>query len=149
MRSDTKHGGQYLRIAQGTQSFSRGLAKELPPGSVEFMSPVRRIESVPGGVRITSARGTYNASRVVVSVPTPLYHEIQFDPPLPPEKLQLSQSTLLGDYCKSIVFYKTPWWREHGLCGLAQSPHGPFAVTRDSSVDADGRKYSSPEETSI
>ena len=138
MRSDSKHGGQYLRIAQGTQSFSRGLTSELPPNSVIFMSPVRRIEQKGGYVRVTSPRGTYEAARVVVSVPTPLYPEITFDPPLPPEKLQLSQSTKLGDYCKSIVFYKTPWWREQGFCGLTQSCHGPYAVTRDSSVDADG-----------
>ncbi|KAK3697320.1 hypothetical protein LTR37_017553 [Vermiconidia calcicola] len=138
MRSDLKGGGQYLRVAQGTQSFSRGLASELPADTVAFMSPVRQIEQRAGGVRVVSARGVYEASRVVVSVPTPLYKEITFSPPLPPEKLQLSQATLLGDYCKSIVFYRSPWWRDHGLCGLAQSCHGPFAVTRDSSVDEDG-----------
>ena len=138
MRSDTKHGGQYLRIAKGTQSFSRGLAAELPPGTVSFVSPVRKIEQRDGMVRVTSARGAYEASRVVVSVPTPLYQEITFDPPLPAEKMQLSEATLLGDYCKSIVFYKTPWWRKYDLCGLTQSCHGPYSVTRDSSVDADG-----------
>ena len=138
MRSDTKHGGQYLRIAQGTQSFSRGLASELPSDAVSFMSPVRRIEQRDGMVKVTSARGIYEAARVVVSVPTPLYQEITFDPPLPAEKLEMSGSTLLGDYCKSIVFYRTPWWREYDLCGLTQSCHGPYSVTRDSSVDADG-----------
>lgn len=100
MRSDSKNGGQYLRVAQGTQSFSRGLHGELPADSVAFMSPVRRIEQRAGGVRVVSARGTYDATRVVVSVPTPLYKEIEFVPSLPAEKLQLSQSTLLGDYCK-------------------------------------------------
>lgn len=138
MRSDTEHGGQYLRIAQGTQSISRGLASELPHDTVSFMSPVRKIEQRDGMVRVTSPRGMYEAARVVVSVPTPLYKEITFDPPLPADKAQLAESTLLGDYCKSIVFYKTPWWREYDLCGLTQSSHGPYAVTRDSSVDADG-----------
>lgn len=138
MRSDTKNGGQYLRIVQGTQSFSKGLAAELPEGAISFVSPVRKIEQQGGSIKVVSARGTYEASRVIVSVPTPLYSEIEFNPPLPPEKLQLSQSTRLGDYCKSIVFYKKPWWREYDLCGLSQSCHGPFAVTRDSSVDVDG-----------
>lgn len=100
MRSDSKSGGQYMRIAQGTQSFSKGLAAELPDGTVSFMSPVRRIEQQAGFVRIVSARGTYHASRVIISVPTPLYKEIEFVPPLPEEKQQLSQSTRLGDYCK-------------------------------------------------
>lgn len=138
MRSDTKDGGQYLRIAQGTQSFSKGLASELPADAISFMSPVRSIEQRDGAVRVTSARGVVDTSRVIVSVPTPLYKEIRFDPPLPPEKLELSRSTKLGNTCKSIVFYKEPWWRNAGFCGLAQSCHGPFAVTRDSSVDADG-----------
>jgi monoamine oxidase len=141
MRSDLKHGGQFLRIAQGTQSLSRGLASDLPVDAIVLKSPVRHIEQRPGGVKVISARGTYNASRVVVSVPTPLYKEIKFDPPLPPEKMQLSESTIHGDTCKSIVFFKTPWWRQYGLCGLTQSPHGPIAVTRDTSVDADGRKF--------
>lgn len=110
MRADTKNGGQYLRIAQGTQSFSKGLASELPSDAVVFMAPVRLIEQRAGLVRVTSARGIYEASRVVVSVPTPLYKEIQFDPPLPVEKLELAKSTKLGDYCKSIVFYSKPWW---------------------------------------
>jgi len=139
MRSDRKDGGQYLRVAQGTQSFSRGLANELEPGSILLMSPVRRIEQRAGGVIIISARGVFEASRVIVSVPTPLYGEIQFDPPLPQEKIELSQATRLGDTSKMIVFYKQPWWRECNLCGLTQSVHGPFAVTRDSSVDVDGQ----------
>lgn len=138
MRSDLKDGGQYLRVAQGTQSFSKGLAAQLPEDTVAFLSPVRHIEQKDGRVKVVSARGVYEAARVVLSVPTPLYSEITFNPGLPPEKLQLAASTRLGDYCKSIVFYSTPWWREHDLCGLTQSVHGPFAVTRDSSVDQDG-----------
>jgi monoamine oxidase len=138
MRSDQKNGGQYLRIAQGTQSFSKGLASELPPESLILNSPVQQISQHPGSVRVVSARGTFEASRVIVSVPTPLYKEITFEPALPLEKLQLADATRLGDYCKMIVFYKKPWWRDAGLCGLAQSSNGPFAVTRDSSVDADG-----------
>lgn len=137
MRSDGKNGGQYLRIAQGTQSFSNGLAGELGPDSLVLMSPVRRIEQIAGGVRVTSARGVFEASRVIVSVPTPLYQEIVFDPPLP-EKDALSKATKLGDYGKMIVFYRTPWWRKHGLTGMSQSSQGPFGVTRDTSVDADG-----------
>ncbi|KAK6396542.1 hypothetical protein LTR81_025886 [Elasticomyces elasticus] len=137
MRSDCKDGGQYLRVTEGTQSFSRGLAAELAPGALVLQSPVRSIEQRGGGVRVVSARGTFEASRVIVSVPTPLYSEIAFDPPLPAEKVAMASSTRLGDYCKMIVFYAKPWWREQGFCGLTQSCHGPFAVTRDTSVDAD------------
>ena len=84
---------------------------------------------------VSSARGDYTGKRVIVSVPTPLYKEIEFSPPLPADKLQLSQSTKLGTYSKMIVAYKEPWWRAKGLCGLLQSSLGPFAVTRDTSDD--------------
>ncbi|KXT10212.1 hypothetical protein AC579_442 [Pseudocercospora musae] len=137
MRGDRKHGGQYLRVKKGTQSFSEGLAGELAEDAIVFMSPVRKIEQIAGAVRVTSARGVYEASRVVVSLPTPLYKEITWSPSLPSDKLEMAGSTMLGDYCKSIVFYKTPWWRKHGLTGMSQSARGPFGVTRDSSVDAD------------
>lgn len=135
MRSDGKHGGQYLRVRQGTQSFARGLASELVPGSLSLLSPVRCIEQNDGIVHVLSARGTYTASRVIVSVPTPMYREISFSPALPAAKTQLANSTKLGDYCKFITLYKRPWWREAGLCGLSQTVHGPFAVTRDTSND--------------
>jgi monoamine oxidase len=138
MRSDRKDGGQYLRIAEGTQSFSRGLAGELTPGTLMLQSPVRLVEQRPGGVRVVSSRGIVDASRVIVSVPTPLYKEITFDPPLPADKLAMAQTTKLGDYCKMIVLYEKPWWRESDLCGLTQSVHRPFAVTRDTSLDAHG-----------
>lgn len=138
MRSDLKDGGQHLRIAKGTQSFSKCLAGELTPGSLILMAPVRKIEQGEGSIKVTSARGTFEARRVIVSVPTPLYNEINFDPPLPDEKIELANSTKLGDYCKMILFYSKPWWREHDLCGMSQSSNGPVGVTRDSSVDADG-----------
>jgi len=67
-----------------------------------------------------------------------MYGEITFDPPLPPEKIALATSTRLGDYCKVIAVYDIPWWRDHGLTGMSQSVNGPFAVTRDTSVEADG-----------
>lgn len=76
---------------------------------------------------------------MIVSVPTPLYTEITFDPPLPPEKAEIARQNKLGYQNKVMVRYATPWWREHGLCGLLQSFTGPISVTRDSSVDERGQ----------
>ncbi|KAK4556783.1 hypothetical protein LTR86_006354 [Recurvomyces mirabilis] len=137
MRSDRKDGGQYLRIRQGTQSFSTGLANELESGSIVLQSPVRVIRQEANTIQVMSARGSYEASRVVVSVPTPMYGEITFDPLLPQEKIALATSTRLGDYCKVVTIYDSPWWREHGLTGMSQSVKGPFTVTRDTSIEAD------------
>ena len=74
-------------------------------------------------------------------MPTPLYKEITFSPPLTKAKQGLSQSNKLGYQLKVLIIYAEPWWRASGLCGLLQSFEGPVAVTRDSSVE-DKRQYS-------
>lgn len=71
-----------------------------------------------------------------MSLPTPLYKEITFEPALPEAKIQLSSNTVLGYTNKVIVLYATPWWRSANLCGMVQSFKGPISVARDSSVDA-------------
>ncbi|EXJ88506.1 hypothetical protein A1O1_05436 [Capronia coronata CBS 617.96] len=138
MRSDGKDGGQYLRLVNGTQSLSIGLSGLLKPDSLYLQSPVRYIEQTSSGVAVYLANGTFHCKRVVVSVPTPLYKDIIFNPPLPEDKLELSKANKLGYINKVLVRYPYPWWRKSGLCGMLQSFIGPVAVSRDSSVDEVG-----------
>jgi monoamine oxidase len=119
----------------GTQSFSKCLADRLIPGSVVLSSPVRSIQQTGEGIYVTAGRGDYQCQRVVVSVPTPIYKEISFDPPLPKAKLELSSKTVLGCTIKVILLYQTPWWRAANLTGIVQSFKGPVVVARDTSVD--------------
>jgi monoamine oxidase len=153
MRSDKSGGGQYLKIdggktssrpniamepsswPPGTQKISIGLAALLQPESIILGSPVRSIEQTPEGVLVSSGKGDILCKRVIVSIPTPLYKEIIFTPPLPEAKQQLCKSNKLGYQVKVMLLYSAPWWRAHGLCGLLQSFVGPVCVTRDSSVD--------------
>jgi len=100
---------------------------------------VRRIEQTPDGVFVAAGRGDYICQRVIVSVPTPLYKEITFEPPLPQAKWELSRNNVLGYTTKVMVLYSEPWWRKENLCGLLQSFVGPITVTRDSSVDERGQ----------
>ena len=96
---------------------------------------MRAIRENADGVYVEAARGSFRCKRVIVSVPTPLYKEIKFDPSLPAAKLKLSRSTKLGCYGKAICVYTRPWWREGGFCGLVQSSTGPAGVMRDISND--------------
>lgn len=114
---------------------SIGLAKLLSPGTVILNSPVRHIRQDGTGVYVSSGRGDFKCRKVVVSLPTPLYKEITFEPALPEAKAKLSSSTVLGFTNKAMVLYATPWWRSANLCGLVQSFKGPISVTRDSSID--------------
>lgn len=90
---------------------------------------------------MSAGRGDIYCQRVIVSVPTPLYKEITFSPPLPEAKAQLSKAAKLGYQVKVMLLYASPWWRAHGLCGLLQSFEGPVCVTRDSSVE-EKKQYS-------
>ncbi|EOD48091.1 Flavin-containing amine [Neofusicoccum parvum] len=137
MRSDRKHGGQYLRCRQGMQIFSIEMAKALPAGMIRLSDPVHSLRHVRGGVQVESARGIVHARKVIISVPSPVLRTIAFDPPLPFEKTILTDSAKYGYYTKVMMVFKTPFWVDKGFCGLAQSFRGPAAVVRDTSVPAD------------
>lgn len=153
--SDARGGAQYMRMAtgeecpkslqsaelteaKGTQTFSSCMANELPNNSIQLSSPVSKIKQMDDGVLVEAARGNYKCKRVIVSVPTTLYKEIQFQPPLPHAKEQYAKNTILGYYTKWIAVYRKPWWKEAGLNGLVQCRATPFVVARDSSNDAVG-----------
>ncbi|QDS67446.1 hypothetical protein FKW77_000470 [Venturia effusa] len=138
MRSDRKDGGQFLRIAEGTQSFSKGLASSLLADSISLNSPVTDINDIGTSVVVSTKNKTYRAKHVVLSLPTTLYNTIQFSPPLPDNKSKLATRTIHGNTSKVFLSYATPWWRDLGSCGLTQSLKGLVAVTRDTSNDTKG-----------
>lgn len=80
----------------------------------------------------------FHCKRVIISIPTPLYRTISFSPSLPDWKTDITSATKLGFYAKSILVFRTPWWRNSAFCGLSQSFVGPVSVTRDTSDDAEG-----------
>jgi monoamine oxidase len=87
----------------------------------------------------TSSGKIYTARKVVLSVPTPLYKNIQFLPPLRDRGHFASTSTHLGYYTKVILVYKRAWWKDSGLCGLSLSFQTPVVVARDTSSPEDGQ----------
>ncbi|KIV85508.1 hypothetical protein PV11_01198 [Exophiala sideris] len=136
MRSDCKDGGQYLRIREGTQAFSLGMAAKLKPESLILNSPVASITQKPDGTVSVSTKAaqTYQARKVIISIPTPVYKTITFSPPLPAAKKAVVNRTRYGFYTKYMVTFSKPFWAEKGLCGLAQSFTGPVSVIRDTSL---------------
>ncbi|KAJ6780314.1 hypothetical protein PWT90_09910 [Aphanocladium album] len=135
--SDMEHGAQYLRNQQGNQNFATRLAAKLRPGSVRLSSPVNRIVQLAGYSVVQTENGkVYFAKKVIVSVPTPLLHRIQFVPPLPKAKSLLSRSTSLGYYSKTVLVYSDPWWRHANLSGAFSSHSGPISFTRDTCAPA-------------
>ncbi|PLB40393.1 putative flavin-containing amine oxidase [Aspergillus candidus] len=141
MRSDRKHGGQYLRVRQGTQVFSLGLASSLPEGVVRLSSPVHSIiQNANQTVKVQTRGAIYAARKVIITVPSPVMKSITFHPPLPLAKQAWIASTTYGYYTKAMMEFRSPFWVKAGFCGLAQSFTGPASVIRDSCIPED-RKY--------
>ncbi|KAE8551063.1 hypothetical protein EYB25_007297 [Talaromyces marneffei] len=136
MRSDRLGGGQHLRIRQGTQLFSIGLAKDLPEGTVCLSTPVSSITqgNISSDIEVTTVnQKKFRARKVITTVPSPVLKTISFTPDLPSSKKLWSESSVYGYYTKAMMIFRTPFWVEKGYCGLSQSFTGPAAVIRDTS----------------
>ncbi|KAI1480711.1 putative amine oxidase [Daldinia eschscholtzii] len=137
--SDEKDGAQYIRARRGMQAISEGLASELTPGSLHLSTVVKSIQQVEDGIyELHSTTNTvFKAKHVVVSIPTSLYHTIQFTPPLPEKKQKLGESTTLGHFSKVSLVFEKPWWLTADLSGVMTSYKGPISFTRDTSAPED------------
>ncbi|KIM93665.1 hypothetical protein OIDMADRAFT_61307 [Oidiodendron maius Zn] len=143
-----KHGGQYIRVKEGVSSFGERMLQRLVPGTLKLESPVKTIKEISElgltQVTITAAGGaqSFLAKRVIISIPSPVYRTITFSPPLSPKKRAYVNATRYSSYTKYLIMFKTPFWREKGYCGLAQSFVGPVSVFRDTSADdAEDQQY--------
>ncbi|EXJ70365.1 monoamine oxidase [Cladophialophora psammophila CBS 110553] len=142
MRSDAKDGGQYLRVRQGTQHFSKKMAAGLPCGTLHLESPVASIQQEgPQSILVTTSNNNrvYRAKKVISAVPPGIVKKIAFHPPLPPGKRLLLDSYKYGYYQKVMVLFKSAFWVKLGSCGLVQSFIGPVSIIRDSCIPADGK----------
>ena len=88
---DTEGGAQQGRLAGGTQQLSTRIAEELSE-RVDSAAPVRAIRSDAGGV----VAGDVRARRAIVAVPPALAGRIEYDPPLPGPRDQLTQRMPMG-----------------------------------------------------
>ncbi|KAF5635321.1 flavin containing protein [Fusarium tjaetaba] len=137
MRSDRKHGGQYLRVRQGTQLFANGLASSLPADTVRLSTPVKSIvqNGEAGSILVQTSSGrVISARKVITTVPGPALRSISFYPELPHVKQLWVESLSYGYYTKAMMEFKSPFWAEAGMCGLINSFTGPAAVVRDTSA---------------
>ncbi|WP_347338850.1 NAD(P)/FAD-dependent oxidoreductase [Mycolicibacterium sp. P9-64] len=64
------------------------------------------------GVTLRTTSGDVRAAKVIVTVPSPLARRIEFEPPLPPDRIALQQGTYMGSVYKAIAVYERPFWRE-------------------------------------
>lgn len=126
----TSGGAQDSRLVGGSQLVPLRLAEQLGD-VVALEAPVRRIAQTGTRVVVTSDRGTVTASRAIVAVPPPLAAAIDWDPLLPPVRMQLLERMSMGALMKVDAVYRTPFWRAAGLSGMSVQDSGPVRVSFD------------------
>lgn len=122
MLLDIEGGAQEKRIVHGSQQISTQLAARIGTSSVLLNKPVVHIEySAHKSVVVTTMDGQqYRSETVILACPPALITKhIRFTPELPLSKSAVLQRGFTGCYTKSVVYYKTMFWRESGYSGSA------------------------------
>ena len=126
-------GAQQDRIVGGSVRIAQSMADHLGD-RVHLGAPVRTVTQADDGVRVTTRHGeTYEGSHVIVTLPPTLAGRLEYDPPLPSWRDQLTQRVPAGSVMKVCAIYDEPFWRAEGLNGQAASDTGPVKVTFDNS----------------
>lgn len=122
---------QEHRVHGGAGAISAAIAEHL--GAVVRVSmPVRTIADDDESVSVTTRDGAiFRAGRVLVTLPPPLAGRLEYIPPLPSARDQLTQRAHSISVTKMHLVYETPFWRARGLSGEGVSDVGPVAVVLD------------------
>jgi len=129
----TRGGAQQERFVEGAQSLALRLAEQLGE-QVQLAQPVRQIRQREDVVHATTQQGvTYTGRAAIVAVPPTLAGRIEYDPPLPAARDQLTQRLPHGAVIKCFAIYDRPFWREQGLSGFVTSDLEPLHVVFDNS----------------
>ena len=127
-----KGGAQENMVAGGAASMATRITAALGDG-VRLRSPVRSVRQLADRIVLRADALAVTARHAVVAVPPRLASEIDFDPPLPPDRGELYDRAAAGPETKTLVAYGEPFWRSDGLSGQSAEPGSPAEVTLDAS----------------
>ena len=123
---------QDARFFGGSQSVANAVAESLGD-RVRLSSPCRRVVWEADGVTVTFDGGEVQASYAIVAVSPSIASRLDYRPPMPGLRDQLTQRMPLGTVIKIHAIYDRPFWREAGLSGQATADTGPVRVVFDNS----------------
>jgi monoamine oxidase len=127
-----KGGSQERRFAGSAQALAERLAEGLV-GRVALEAPVRELAQRGDRIHVVGAGFAVAARRAIVALPPVMAARLDYDPPLPAQRDQLTQRLPAGSAVKYVAVYAHPFWREEGLSGQATSAQGPLAAIFDAS----------------
>ena len=128
-------GAQKWRFVGGSQEIAIRQARALD-GEVRLGCPVRSIRQDRFGVIVSGDGFAVRCRSAVVAVPPPMAGRIGYEPALPVDRDQLTQSTPMGSVIKVLAVYDTPFWRDRGFNGQVAADEGPVRVVVDNSPPA-------------
>lgn len=124
-------GAQQQLIRGGGQLIANKIREYLTDEAVHLEEPVLNVKYGKDNAEILTTKDSYKARRVIVAIPPQQVLRVEFEPPLPVEKIQLLQHSPPGAYYKVFATYESPFWREMGLRGEGTSPDGFVQLTND------------------
>src|SRR6185437_14847038 len=126
-------GAQQDRVVGGSARVAEAMAAALGERVVRG-HPVQQVLHDGAGVTVLTRDGLeYRGDAAIVTLPPTLAGRLEYDPPLPSWRDQLTQRTPAGSVIKVYAIYPVPFWRADGLNGQAASDRGPVKVTFDNS----------------
>lgn len=127
---DSRGGAQDEQCLEGAGRLVDWLAAQVED-RIHLNRPVRRIVRHHRGVWFEGPDYRVGARFGVVALPPTLAGRLDYHPPLPAGRDQLTQRTPAGSVMKFHAVYDSPFWRHSGLSGTALTDHGPFRVVFD------------------
>ena len=95
---------------------------------VRQSAPVSAVAVTPGGVEVTTADGTvHRGSHAIVTVPLGVlkHGDIEFSPPLEPERLASIERLTFGRFEKVALRFDQPFWHDAEISHLEVFPRDP------------------------
>jgi monoamine oxidase len=123
-------------LAEGTGPLAQHLADGLG-ASVVTSAPVSQLHERAERIVVETPRGSFAAQQVVVAVPPQLYGRVGLWPWMPPTRRDVLLDYRPGTVVKTVLVFKSPWWRDLGLSGRYGGAAGLFNAMVDGSP-ADG-----------
>jgi monoamine oxidase len=108
------------RIAGGSEMFIRELRSKILSTSVRLNEQVTSLKGNPDHVEVSTDKGTYQAERVVSTLPPNLFvSKITVSPVLPDQLTAIARQThtWMGESIKVGLRYAEPFWRKDGAPG--------------------------------
>ena len=131
-----------FRLAAGTGSLIRALARELPRERVQLGAQVTAMTLREDGVELMIQRADgiverITAAHVIGAVPPRLLEAtVAFTPgqDVPTARRWREAATWMAPHAKFVACYDRPFWRDAGLAGTAQSMVGPMPEIHDATT---------------